>query len=57
MKNVPSGYKPKKTMIRKIDATETDNGKVVNEFKSMFKEMFNQPENRTTIEVNVTVEE
>jgi len=32
-------------------------GKIANKFKNMFEEMLNLPENRITVEVNVTVEE
>jgi len=44
-------------MIRKDARTIiTDKRKIANEFKNMSEEMLNQPENRTTAEVNVTVE-
>jgi len=58
MKNVKTGYMPKTAMIRKDDGTIIkDKGKIVKELKNMFEEMLNKLENRTTVKLNITVEE
>lgn len=57
VKSVKTGYMPKTTMIRKDDRIIiTNKSKIKNEFKNIFEKMLNQPENRTTVEVNVTAE-